>query len=319
MADMSAGQSMPTRHVPASAKTILGKRPRGEEETRSKIQDNSIGGPSKRIKRKEKIHRVLEAGGSTSRAYQMPTTRTLEEIKCKSEAVGRGAGKLAVPNAYEVYSQFLPGPSVQQELVVTTAQGEQPWIEGSAEDATWGYTSSVMWQQEAVNGANDGESEDEERRYFRIPRRLSQRQMGLLEATPDDLARGMVRELKCRLCPDAGFGNWEDYRRHCNYTEAHPIELSFCDFCGDFFAREDSLKRHRRSRPAACKKATPNEAQAKRRATEEAHKEFEELLERYLETDEEIGEPFAQRVKVMYPTSVKRGSRQQNRLKRARA
>jgi hypothetical protein len=314
-----ASQSIsPAVYMPTSMRTTLGKRPRGEEETRSDLQDNSIGGPPKRVKRKERTNRVLEAGGPISRAHQMPMTRTLVDIKSKSEVAGRGAGKLAVPNAHEVYSQSLPGPSVQQELVVTTAQGELPWIEGSTEEVSWNHTDSIMWQQEAVNGANE-ESEDEERRYFRIPRRLSQRQKRLLEATPDDLAHGTVRELKCRLCPEAVFGNWEDYRRHCKYTEAHPIELSFCDFCGDFFAREDSLKRHRRNRPATCKKATPNEAQAKRTATEQAHKEFEEVLERFLETNEEIGEPFAQRVKAMYQDSVKRGSGQQNRLKGAQS
>jgi hypothetical protein len=101
--------------------------------------------------------------------------------------------------------------------------------------------------------------------------------------------------------------------------EAHPITIVFSEFCGDFFAREDSLKRHRRNRPAPCRKATPNEAQAKRTVTEQAHKDFEEVLERFLETNEEIGEPFAQRVKAMFPNSVKRGSRQQNRLKGARS
>jgi hypothetical protein len=53
--------------------------------------------------------------------------------------------------------------------------------------------------------------------------------------------------------------------------------------------------------------------------TEQAHKDFEEVLERFLETNEEIGEPFAQRVKAMFPNSVKRGSREQNRLKGARS
>jgi hypothetical protein len=208
--------------MPTSMRTTLGKRPRGEEETRSDLQGNSIDGLRKKVKGKEKTNRVLEAGGTISRAHQMSTTRTLVEIKSKSEAVGRGAGQLMAQNAHELYSQFLPGPSVQQELVVTAAQGELPWMEGSAEEVAWDYTDSNKWQQEAVNGANDEESEDEQ---FEIPGGLSQRQMGLLEATPDDLARRKVRELKCRLCPGAGFGNWEDYKRHCKFMEAHPITL----------------------------------------------------------------------------------------------
>ena len=262
---------------------------------------------------------VLGAVGLTSRARHKSATRTLSEINGKSEAAGHGAGRLAAPNAYEIYHQFRPGPSVQKELVGITAQGGLPWIEGSEGEATRTYTSSVVGQQEIVNHANDGEGERVEERNFRIPRRLSQRQMGLLEATPDDLAREAVRELKCRLCPGAGFGNWEDYRRHCDLMEAHPLKLTFCDFCGDFFARTDSLARHRKNRPGECLEVMPDEAQAKRTATEQVHKEFEELLECYLETNKEIGELFAQRIKAMFPKSSKRGSRQQSRLKGPRA
>ena len=275
--------------------------------------NNGTYGPPKRAKRKVVENGVLEAVGSTSRALQKSATRTLDEIYGKSEAAGRGAGRLAAPNAHEVYHQFQPGPSVQKELVGITAPGELPWIEGSVEEATRNHSSSVVRQRGVVNGANDGEREVVEARNFQIPRRLSQRQIGLLEATPDELARGTVRELKCRLCPDIGLKSWEDYRRHCDFKEAHPLKLTFCSYCGDFFARTDSLARHRRNRPAECQGFTSewsDEVLAKQTATVQVHEEFKELLKRYLETNEEIGDLFAQRIKAMFPKSSKKGSRQ---------
>lgn len=40
--------------------------------------------------------------------------------------------------------------------------------------------------------------------------------------------------------PTSGFGNWHDFKRHCDAMEAHPLEIFFCDRCGDFFVRRDS-------------------------------------------------------------------------------
>jgi hypothetical protein len=90
------------------------------------------------------------------------------------------------------------------------------------------------------------------------------------------------------------------------------LRISFCGYCGDFFARADSLARYCRNRPPECLGVTPDEALTKRRETERVHVKFQEKLERYLRTNEEIGSPFAQE---MYPgSSSKRGSRQQSRL-----
>ncbi len=172
-----------------------------------------------------------------------------------------------------------------------------------------------MQPQEGVISATGGETEVPEGDAFRIPKCLSERHRGLLKATSDDWARGTIRELKCQLCPGAAFCNWEDFKRHCNLMEAHPLRISFCSYCGDFFARADSLARHCRSRPPECLGVTPDEALTKRRETERVHVKFQEKLERYLRTNEEIGSPFAQTIKEMYPGSSKRGSRQQSRPK----
>jgi hypothetical protein len=189
-------------------------------------------------------------------------------------------------------------------------QGQLPWIEGSEEEAIRHCESSVVQQQVLSGNAKDGE-----RGHFRIPKRLSQRHKGLLKATSEDLTRGTVRELKCQLCPGADFSNWEDFRRHCNLMEAHPLKILFCRHCGDFFARSDSLERHQKNRPPECHVVTPAEAQAKGTERKRVHEAFKGRLEQCLEADERIGTPFAQIIKAMYPNSPKRGSRQQCRVK----
>jgi len=276
--------------------------------------DNGQGrGRRKKAKGKMAINGVLGAAGHTGRARK-PSTRTPARFNCKSEAAGRGAERLAVQNAQELYHRTLLGPSTQESMETTTWKN-LPWVEGREQEATWQYGSSVVEPQEVSSSATEVEQEDDaEGTLFPIPKRLSERHSGLLDATAEDWARVFVRILKCKLCPDAGFCNWEGFKRHCGQSEAHPSKLWFCDFCGDFFARIDSLKRHRKDRPPECLSVSPEVALDKRRATEKAHREFEERLRRGLETGEDIGDPFSQIIIDMFPDSSKRGSRQQNRL-----
>lgn len=259
---------------------------------------------------------VSEAGGSTNRTHQKPATGTLVDFHGKSKAVRRGAERLAPPNAQGVYHGFLQGPSLLQESMGTIAQERQPWVEGSAEAAMWHRADGAMQEQQEIYGVNDGEFvAAEDRHLFYFTRRLSNRHSALLVATPADWARGAVPALKCRLCPSAGFSNWDDFKRHCDAMEAHPLEISFCDRCGDFFARRDSLERHCKNRPPRCLDVSPDQAEVKRRETARVHREFQERLEECLRSGGDIGLPFAQIVKKMYPTSTKRLSRQQNRLR----
>jgi hypothetical protein len=201
-------------------------------------------------------------------------------------------------------------------LIGYTAQGERSRIEGSEAELTQHYASSVVQQQDTRLSAKDGEREND---GFKITRRLGQRHRDLLRATSDDWARGTVDVLKCQLCPDAAFANWEDYKRHCNFSEAHPLDIDFCKYCGDFFARTDSLKRHQTSRPPECLSATPTEADVKRQVTNEAYETFKNKLEGFLRGEEEVWTPFGQIIKDLLPSTSKRGSRQQSRLKAPRA
>ncbi|KAH9958564.1 hypothetical protein BC827DRAFT_1218860 [Russula dissimulans] len=126
-------------------------------------------------------------------------------------------------------------------------------------------------------------------------------QRALLEATSDDWARGTIRVIKCRLCTNAGFRDFEIFKRHCNAAETHPDDISFCVHCGDFFARPDLLRRHYKKQPPECHDVRPAKAETKRQETERVLREFQERLVYCLKTDEDIGKPFAEIVKEMYP------------------
>ncbi|KAH9985314.1 hypothetical protein BJV77DRAFT_1152848 [Russula vinacea] len=95
--------------------------------------------------------------------------------------------------------------------------------------------------------------------------------------------------------------------RHCDTSENHPLTIDFCDFCRDFFARTDSLKRHRGHPPAECLSVTSSKADEARRETQRIHDEFVARLQKFLSTGEEYVEaPFSQIIKEKYPESSKK-------------
>jgi hypothetical protein len=238
---------------------------------------------------------ILEAALPMARTRRGPETRVpTTKNNYTSKEAGRGAERLATPNAQGVYHHSLPGPSSQQGWALTNAQGHQlPWIEERVEEEASHHVDNTVQQRD-------------EDHLFRIPSIFQEGYRILLAATETDWARGAVDQIRCRLCPNSGFRKWEDFQRHCKATEAHPIEISLCNSCGDFFARTDSLKRHLARPPAQCVDVTPERAEEKRRETERVHGDFMERLERSLTTGEEIRTPFAHIIKQMYPESSKK-------------
>ncbi|KAH9962035.1 hypothetical protein BGW80DRAFT_1357098 [Lactifluus volemus] len=240
----------------------------------------------KRVKRVVEIG-VLEAAGPSSRARHKPAARIPTSVNGKSKTAGHGAGMLVAPTAHEVYHQSLPGPSVQRELVWPTAPETLPWVEGSAEGDAWHHNSMGVPKQDVM-------AEHEEQTgggLFRIPRGLKERHRTLLATTDADWKRGAVDVLKCRLCPGADFSDFDDFKRHCDKAEAHPAKISFCDRCGDFFARGDALVRHKKKPPTECTSVAQDEAKLKRRITEEVYEGFMDRLALWMRTGEGLGKP----------------------------
>ena len=248
---------------------------------------------------------ILDAAWSTARTSHKPVARTPKsDFDGKPKEAGRGAERLATPNVPGIYHQSLLGPSFQQGRVEQASREQLIWVEGREEEEAMHHIRSTVQQQQQQE--QEVEEEEESVARFKISRKLKPAHRELLVATEVDLARGVVQDIKCRICPNTPFKTWEDYKRHCDTAEVHPLELSFCDLCGDFFARKDALVRHRKHPPAECKKVTPEEAAAKRRETKKAHVEFVGHLRECLKTGEDIGKGFTQIIKEKYPESSKK-------------
>ena len=306
--------------VLALQKTVLGKRCREGDDAlddgKQEAEDSRRLRPCKKGKVKiVTTDRVSEVGGSTQKAPHKSAAAPHKK-NSKSKAVGRGAGRLTAPNTQGVYHLSLKGPSVQQGAMSTIAQEQPPWVEGSVEVAAWHDIGMVQEQGVAIS-ADSGEPEPAvvaESPPFQIPKRLDERDRAMLAATAADWARGSVPVIKCRLCPGTDFSKWDAFTRHAKAAEAHPYRISYCDSCGDYFARSDSLKRHRKNRPSECREVRPEIAKEKRRATATAHEDFLEREAHCLRTGERLETPCSEIVKTMYPGSSKRRSRQQRRL-----
>jgi hypothetical protein len=234
------------------------------------------------------------AARSAARTRRKPAARIPKQrINGDPKKVGSGARKLADPNSQGNHRLPLLGPRFQQGWAEEDADGRLIWVEGSVEDGV------VERQQEQTQGD----------KLFEIPQDFRTVHEALLQATQADWARRAVKEIKCRVCPDAQLNTWDRFRRHCETAEGHPLRIYFCEDCGDFFARSDSLKRHCKNPPDECVGIPPEKAKEKRRMTQETHNEFIARLERCLGTGEDIGIPFSQIIKNKYPDSSKKRKR----------
>ena len=290
--------SWPTPAAPATSAPVLalGKRRRVESQGVGATNDNYYVPPQKRG-RGEPANGILEATQSAASARHKPVARTPNKsINDELKEAGRGAERLAAPNAQGVHHRPLQRPSFQQGRVGQTVDEELFWVEGSVEE------EPVQQQQQQEQG-----QQAEAVKYLEFSKKFKIGCEALLAATQADRERGSVREIKCRRCPDKMFKSWDDYTRHCDTSEKHPLTIDFCDFCGDFFARTDSLKRHREHPPVECLSVTRSKADEKRRETQRIHDEFVARLREFLRTGEEYPEmPFSRVIKEKYPESSKK-------------
>ena len=248
--------------------------------------------PQKRA-RSSKATGIL-AARSAARIRRKPAARIPNKtINREPKEVGNGAMKPADPNSQANHCLPLLGPRFPQGWAEEDADGRLIWVEGSVEKGV------VEQQQEQA----------QEVKFFKIPQAFGTRHGALLAATQADWARGAVKEIKCRLCPNARLNTWDRFKRHCESAEGHPFRIHFCDNCGDFFARIDSLKRHCKYPPAGRYGILPEKANEKRRMTQDTHNEFIARWGRCLETGEGIGMPFSHIIKDKYPDSSKKHSR----------
>ena len=250
----------------------------------------------KRARGGETAKGIPKAARSAARTRHKPVARIPKQrINGKPKEAGRGVERLATPSSQGIYHQSLPGPSFQQDWAVDATNGKPTWVEGRVEESAVHHIDSTVQQQQQQQAT----------KCFKIPRKLEPEHRLLLQTSKADIARGAVQVIKCRVCPDANLKDFEEFKRHCRTSEAHPQELHFCDRCGDYFARSDALRRHRRMPPPECNVDMKTAAE-KRRETEKALTDFTRHLQDCLETDADIGRPFSQIIKDMYPGSSKK-------------
>ena len=255
----------------------------------------------------------LEAGEPPNRTCRNTGVKASASVHTTSEAAESRADMPMVLIAQGSCGRPLQRPSVQQQSTGTTVREETPSVEVAVQEATWDQSDSMVAQEEEGEyNVDEGKLEAMKDNPFHIPKRLDGKYKRFLEATSEDFRRGTLDELKCKLCPTAGFSTWDDFVRHCKTTKSHPLKLFFCDNCGDFFARHDSLKRHCKNRPSRCFGVALHEAEKKRRETERIHEQFKKNLDAYLETNEGAWTTFTQVIKEKYPGTSKVGRRQQS-------
>ena len=258
---------------------------------------------------------VLGAEGTPNMTRRNTAVEASTSVHTTSEADEYRADMLMVLNAQGSYGRPLQRPSVQQESTETAVREETTSVEEAVQEATWRQTDSMVEQEEEEEfNVDKGKLEVMKDNLFRIPKQPDEKYKRFLEATSEDFTRGTPEALKCKLCPTAGFRSWDDFVRHCKTTNSHPLKLFFCDNCGDFFARYDSLKRHCKNRPSRCSGTSPHEAEEKQRETEKIHEQFMKILDAYLKTNEGTWTAFTQVIKEKYVGSSKRGRRKQSRV-----
>lgn len=216
-----------------------------------------------------------------------PATRTQQNQSNKSKEVVSGA-KLTRSTSQGVYHPTLLGHSVSQELSGISAPS---WIEERELVGMQGGGGSEVPQW---NEHHDAESDRPREDLFSIPMWLTERQDLMLQTAEADRERQAVEVIKCKLCPNTRLSSWIDFERHCDTSEKHPLALFFCDRCGIYFGREDSLRRHINTNTKACQEATEDQAALRRRVTEQLFNDFNPRLDRFLRTGEDVGHLFAE-------------------------
>ena len=252
--------------------------------------------PPKRARGGETVKGILKATRSGARTRNKPAARIPKTAGSNvPKDTGRGAERLATPSWKGIHHQPLPGPSFQQGWAVDAADGKPTYIEENVdEEAERHIDSTVQQQNQEATG------------LFNIPRKFKPEHRLLLQTSEADYERGGVQEIKCRICPDTKLKDFQEFKRHCRTSETHPLKIYFCNHCGNFFARSDSLKRHRDKPPAGCRNVIPSKATEKRRVTEEVHKDFVRRMRHALRVGEGIGKGFSQIIKDKYPESSKK-------------
>ncbi|KAN0135078.1 hypothetical protein V8E53_006969 [Lactarius tabidus] len=258
--------------------TVLGKRAR---ESSSSGSSRKRGRPS--------TSRVLEqAEGSSKRIHHTSATRAQQPNEEYIDDSMMRSSQAHITTIQGLYPHSLLGPSSPQEMVGFL---DQEQFEGGASLEMQHESLSMAAQQSEPQLGGSTEGQDGR---HPIPSNLTYRELMMLRITEDEARHGAVHAINCKFCLDVALGSWQSYQRHCNAAEDHPAELTFCDQCGDHFARPDSKNRHVANENKDCLGIKAVDAKRKKKTTKCHFDEFNARLEHCLRTGEELGRRFTE-------------------------
>ena len=245
----------------------------------SDYDDSSSGSSRKRIR--PSTSWVSEAEGSTPRSHQTPAPRAQQMGKRYIYDSMMPSKEARITTTQRLYPHPMLGHSAPQEMMISQVQ---ELLEGPSD--TQHKWHSMVPQQVGLQpgGSLAG--------LYKIPGSLTLRQQLMLQITEDEARLGAVHSIKCKLCPKVALRSWQCYQRHCDESEAHPVELNFCDRCGDHFARADSLKRHARGKN--CHRRTQDNNEGVKKRINWHLNDFNARMERSLRTGEVFQYRFAE-------------------------
>ena len=139
----------------------------------------------------------------------------------------------------------------QQGGMGQTVDGELIWVEGSVEEEPVRRRQQEQQQQQ----------EETEPKYLKFPKKFK---WGAgCSSQPRKPTGNVARFMRLSDGAVPTSKTWDDYKRHCDMKEKHPLTIYFCDDCEDFFARSDSLDRHRKHPPREVPRRHAREGQQK--------------------------------------------------------
>jgi hypothetical protein len=221
----------------------------------------------------------LEAEGSAEDSSYVCHQGPARDIKCIYDGTKQSGEAHPMP-AQRLHSHPVLGHGALQEML---GPPEQEQSKGRAQLGMQHDSHSIQQIEQQY------EESAEVREGHAIPRTLTKRQRLMLWTNVES---GVI---KCKLCPTVELSSWQCFRRHCDTSEDHPAELTFCDRCGDYFGRRDSERRHKLTRKYQEERHTTPRDQAKRKkkTVEWIFKHFNARMEHCLRTGEELGPRFA--------------------------
>jgi hypothetical protein len=190
----------------------------------AQVDDNNSSSSSLPQKRgRPRTSWDLEAEGPAEDSSYTCHQGPAQDIKCIYNSM-KQSGEARPITAQRLH----PHPALEHGALVQEMLGsrEQEQFKGREQLGTQHNSHSMQQIEQQYEESAEGREDSA------IPRTLTKRQRLMVRT---DMDGGVI---KCKLCPTVELSSWQCFRRHCDASEDHLVELTFCDRCGDYLAAE---------------------------------------------------------------------------------